>query len=815
MGDLNEIMHVNEKFGSVPPNQVRINIFKHYVNNIGLMDLGYNGPAYTWSNKQHGKDLVLQRLDRCLANVEWCMNFPNTTVYHLPMLYSDHAPIIAILNPKSRRPRRSFKFENWWLLESDFNQEAKAAWQKTERYHFQRRTTLLARFLTSWSKKKKPLQQQLDQIENDLLKIQDSPNRDLYQIEEQRLEQQHDSTMQKLADYYKQRSKKHWVQQGDRNTSFFHQAAQKRRRKNRISTIIQNNSITNDPDEIATAFISYFSNLFQSTNENEASSSHGTNDQSEIFLPPDPPNEDEILQILKQMKRDASPGPDGLNVAFYRAAWQWIKEDVTKMVAQFYETANYIQDKLPDLIADTQQAFVKGRRISNNIVIAQEIAHSFNLTSYDQKAFLLKIDLSKAFDRIEWSFIADALRRKGFHGNFIRLVLSCINSANFSVIINGQSYGYFSAQRGIRQGCPLSPYLFVLAINELSNQLTEAIQREYISGIKLGPNGPPIHSLMYADDLIITGQAQVEEAQKISDIIRDFCNKSGQTPNWSKSSILFSAKTPEKARQDILHIFPVSLINHSTKHLGHPILLGSKNRKAAYHFIVDKFKRIQADGGRKGMALKSWDDICKPIAEGGLGIRDLMAVREILEEASIWQISQGTRCYVDASWKEGKTGIGIFIHNPENHNTIVIKATSSMSGSPLLAEMNALMLAIQICHQLQIQSPVFLSDNIMVVNAIQKEDYMTDPGHWSLRPALSRIHNILQGRNIKIQWIPREMNKMADNLAKSARELSSQSQMAFDCSNISHICHNSGCPTRRGLLLTPNEDVTIAHALCF
>lgn len=178
-------------------------------------------------------------------------------------------------------------------------------------------------------------------------------------------------------------------------------------------------------------------------------------------------------------------------------------------------------------------------------------------------------------------------------------------------------------------------------------------------------------------------------------------------------------------------------------------------------------------------------------------------------------IFAGTRCYVDASWKEGKTGIGIFIHNPENHNTIVIKATSSMSGSPLLAEMNALMLAIQICHQLQIQSPVFLSDNIMVVNAIQKEDYMTDPGHWSLRPALSRIYNILQGRNIKIQWIPREMNKMADNLAKSARELSSQSQMAFDCSNISHICHNSGCPTRRGLLLTPNEDVTIAHALCF
>lgn len=241
MGDLNEIMHANEKYGLAPPNQNRINIFKHHVNNLGLMDMGYNGPAYTWSNKQQGKDLVLERLDRCLANVEWCFNYPNTTVYHLPMLYSDHAPIIAILNPKNRRPKRSFMFENWWLLEPDFNQHAHSAWLQSVNCHFQRRTTLLARSLTSWSKKKKPLQQQLDQLEEDLLKIQSSPDREHLYFEEKRIVQQHDITMQKLADYHKQRSKKHWVQKGDRNTSFFQKATQKRRRKNRISSVIHNN----------------------------------------------------------------------------------------------------------------------------------------------------------------------------------------------------------------------------------------------------------------------------------------------------------------------------------------------------------------------------------------------------------------------------------------------------------------------------------------------------------------------------------------------------------------------------------------------
>lgn len=329
--------------------------------------------------------------------MEWCFNYPNTTVYHLPMLYSDHAPIIAILNPKNRRPKRSFMFENWWLLEPDFNQHAHSAWLQSVNCHFQRRTTLLERSLTSWSKKKKPLQQQLDQLEEDLLKIQSSPDREHLYFEEKRIVQQHDITMQKLADYHKQRSKKHWVQKGDRNTSFFQKATQKRRRKNRISSVIHNNSIINDPDEIATVFTSYFENLFQSSNTDDATPSMDQNDNDVIFPPPEIPSENDILEILKQMRRDASPGPDGLNVAFYRAAWNWIKDDVTAMVGSFYETgklqsgmnatnivlvpknsnpkspadfrpislcnvsykiiakslANYIQNKLPNLICDT------------------------------------------------------------------------------------------------------------------------------------------------------------------------------------------------------------------------------------------------------------------------------------------------------------------------------------------------------------------------------------------------------------------------------------------------------------------------------
>ncbi|EEE50807.1 hypothetical protein OsJ_31193 [Oryza sativa Japonica Group] len=182
---------------------------------------------------------------------------------------------------------------------------------------------------------------------------------------------------------------------------------------------------------------------------------------------------------------------------------------------------------------------------------------------------------------------------------------------------------------------------------------------------------------------------------------------------------------------------------------------------------------------------------------------------------SIVKIPTGTRVYVDASWKEEKIGVGIFIHNPSNHNAIVIKAQSLNAGTPLLAEAEGLFLAMQIARHLQLQDPIFLSDNSEIVNVVQNEDYIQNPGHWSLRPILSRIKNFLQDQQVRIIWISRELNKVADGLAKSARQAQTNSCLAFDCSNISHICSRDVCPTKRALSFTPNGAVNVTRALCF
>lgn len=106
----------------------------------------------------------------------------------------------------------------------------------------------------------------------------------------------------------------------------------------------------------------------------------------------------------------------------------------------------------------------------------------------------------------------------GFQANFIRLIHACISTPTFSVLVNGEPSATFRSQRGIRQGCPLSPYLFVIAINELSLRLQSDLQNRNLSGITLGPGCPPIHSLLFADDLILCGHASVDEAATIKRI---------------------------------------------------------------------------------------------------------------------------------------------------------------------------------------------------------------------------------------------------------------------------------------------------------
>jgi hypothetical protein len=220
-----------------------------------------------------------------------------------------------------------------------------------------------------------------------------------------------------------------------------------------------------------------------------------------------------------------------------------------------------------------------------------------------------------------------------------------------------------------------------------------ALDSNNLEGISLGPGCPPLHSLLFADDLIVCGSASNQDAQTISQVINHFCNLSGQTPNWLKSAILFSHHTDQNTKLYIKNLFPAPDMGSSTFHLGHPLILPGKSRSIAYEFLIDRFKAkltgykanrlshagrltliksvfssihvyymsnillskkiiskltsvvrkfwwtgIKHNQNSKPLCLRAWHDICKPIHEGGLGIRDLSVMNKALVSMSVWRL---------------------------------------------------------------------------------------------------------------------------------------------------------------------------------
>ncbi|WVZ91080.1 hypothetical protein U9M48_037298 [Paspalum notatum var. saurae] len=746
LGDMNNLMHANEKLGPNPVNLSRVSHFCHWVKQCGLFDLGYNGPAYTWSNRRFASNPTFERLDRGLVNSEWCNVFPNTAVFHLPVMHSDHAPILIKTDTSARYAPKPFRFENWWILENDFQEIAKQSWLKSSHRSFSSKTSFLAKDLKIWRKKKPKLADQLQQLESQILCDQQKPYTQQNHSLQENLIQQHHSVLLKESEFHRQRVKKIWAVKGDKNTKFFQRAIIKRAMKNRIAFLVkEDGSPVTTQDQIAQTFKNYFLNIFASQTNNlvdppQYAADFREADQIQDVYTNSIPDRQEIIQIMNNMRSDASPGPDGLNAAFYKASWSWIADDVINLIQDFYTSghlpqginsthialipkcnnahaprnfrpislcnviykiiskslAERIKIHLPNYIHYSQSAFIPGRHITSNVIVAQEITHSFRLRNWNQKAFLLQVDLAKAFDRLEWNFVVKALHNRGFSHHFIQLIHSCISSPTFSILVNGQPYFNFKSQRGIRQGCPLSPYLFVLAIYELSVNLQQALRGNHIQGITLGPSCPPIHSLLFADDLIICGQATQQEAVTINEVLQNFCALSGQTPNWNKSAILFSKKVSATDKNVISSIFPAPPLTNKCSHLGHPLIFSYKDRAAAYNFIANKFHAklscikanklshagrltylksvlasiplyymtnilfpanflhkldsimrnfwwtgIQEENSTHPIAFRAWEDVCKPKILGGLGLKKMALVNKSLVLHSAWMVING------------------------------------------------------------------------------------------------------------------------------------------------------------------------------
>jgi hypothetical protein len=158
--------------------------------------------------------------------------------------------------------------------------------------------------------------------------------------------------------------------------------------------------------------------------------------------------------------------------------------------------ANRLKGLLPNIIAEEQSAFVPGRLITDNVLIAYECMHTIRRQRAKIPFFALKIDMMKAYDRVEWTYLQGVLQKLGFAQNWINCIMRCVSSVRYSVRVNGELSEPFTPTRGLRQGDPISPYLFLLCAEGLSCLLKKEEQAGRLKGVRNGASGPAITSFI-------------------------------------------------------------------------------------------------------------------------------------------------------------------------------------------------------------------------------------------------------------------------------------------------------------------------------
>lgn len=670
IGDFNEAMWQIEHRSRVKHSERQMRDFREVLVECDLQDIGFQGVPWTYDNNQASPNNVKVRLDRAVASPVWRAMFDQANIMHLTTACSDHVPLLLKKggNMQQRRRSKINCFEAVWERVKSFNSIEHESWDDggLAKNLGDVRTKLAYTMenLKRWSR---------DKIGN----IKKSIERCRRELEEMRMRGREDSEpdvhrlkifLQELLHreeiWWKQRSRITWLKEGDRNTRYFHLKASWRARKNLIKKLRRSDGMMcSKEEELGEIARSFFRDLYtkdESLNPGELLNMFEPKITDEMNgMLTKPFTDEEISDALFQIGPLKAPGPDGFPARFFQRNWGVLKRDVIEGVREFFETGewkegmndtvivmipktnapvemkdfrpvslcnviykvvakclvNRLRPLLQEIISETQSAFVPGRMITDNALVAFECFHSIHKCTRESQDFCaLKLDLSKAYDRVDWGFLDGALQKLGFGNIWRKWIMSCVTSVRYSVRLNGNMLEPFYPTRGLREGDPLNPYLFLFIADGLSNILQRRRDERQIQPLKVCRSAPGVSHLLFADDSLLFFKAEVIQATRIKEALDLYERCTGQLINPKECSLLFSALCPQERQDGIKAVLQVERTCFDDKCLGLPTPDG-RMKAEQFQPIKERFEKRLTDWSERFLSLAGKEALIKSVAQ--------------------------------------------------------------------------------------------------------------------------------------------------------------------------------------------------------